>query len=273
MNRTFHTPEPIELFVELGSGDIATRAVESDETTVEITGPRAEEFAVDQSGNRVSVVAPKARFGGFTFNDSHVVSVTLPRGSSLATKAGSASTTATGSYRVVKLRTGSGDVDLEDAEGPVVVDSGSGDVRAQSVRGELRVKSGSGDIEVGELHGDAGISTGSGDTVIEHAHGRAVLKSGSGDQEIWRADTDVRLGTASGQITVGMALGGRVTARNVSGDVRIGVPAGTPVWTDISTVTGRIKSGLASVGAPGEGQHHLEVRATTVSGDVHLDQV
>ncbi len=272
MNRTFQTPQPVNLFIELGSGEVATHAVATDETTVEVVGPRAEEFQVEHNGSEVSVVAPKSRLGAFR-NDGHRVTVSLPEGSSLRTRTGSADVVASGSYGLVRLKTGSGDVDLEEADGPVVVDSGSGGVRGHEIRGELRIKSGSGDIDLGDLHGNVGISTGSGDVLIGHTHLQAVLKSGSGDQEIRVADTNVALRTASGDITVGQAASGTITANNVSGNVRIGVPAGTPVWTDISSVTGRITSTLESLGAPREGQDHLEVRATTVSGDVLLDRV
>jgi hypothetical protein len=50
----------------------------------------------------------------------------------------------------------------------------------------------------------------------------------------------------------------------------VGIPAGTPVWTDISSLTGRIHSTLSGAGQPAEGQDHVEVRATTVSGNVSL---
>ena len=47
----------------------------------------------------------------------------------------------------------------------------------------------------------------------------------------------------------------------------------TPVWTDISSLTGRIHSTLSGAGQPAEGQDHVEVRAVTVSGDVELVEV
>jgi hypothetical protein len=52
--------------------------------------------------------------------------------------------------------------------------------------------------------------------------------------------------------------------------VHVGVPTGTPVWTDITTVSGRIHNALEGVGEPAEGADHVELRATTVSGDVVL---
>jgi hypothetical protein len=60
--------------------------------------------------------------------------------------------------------------------------------------------------------------------------------------------------------------------KGASGDVTVGVPAGVPVWTDISTVTGAIRSQLPHAGQPAEGADHVEVRAKTVSGDIVLTQ-
>ena len=53
----------------------------------------------------------------------------------------------------------------------------------------------------------------------------------------------------------------------------IGVKAGVPVWTDITTVSGTIRSELQGAGQPQEGQDHIEVRAKTVSGDIALSEV
>ena len=55
-----------------------------------------------------------------------------------------------------------------------------------------------------------------------------------------------------------------------AGDVHVGVRAGVPVWTDISTVSGEIRSSLTGAGEPEPGAEHLELRAKTVSGDVTI---
>jgi DUF4097 and DUF4098 domain-containing protein YvlB len=66
---------------------------------------------------------------------------------------------------------------------------------------------------------------------------------------------------------------GSLTAKNASGDIRVGIPAGTPVWTDVSSLTGRIGSDLEGAGQPEPGQDYVEVRAKTVSGDIVLKQL
>ncbi|RNL60492.1 hypothetical protein EFK50_19405 [Nocardioides marmoriginsengisoli] len=271
MRKTFTTPEPVNLYVELGSGQLATICADVTEAVVEIDGSRAEEFVVEQNGKQLAVVAPRGRF--FGHGDAHRVRITVPNGSALVTKTGSADTTSSGTLGSVKIKTGSGDVEVERADGPVVIETGSGDVKAGELAGAVRIKSGSGDVQLGDVHGTTGISTGSGDVVLDLVHDTVVMKTGSGDLQVNRAEADLSLTTASGDVTVGHALRGKVTAKNVSGDVRVGISSGTPVWTDISTVTGSVANRLDSVGKPAEGQDYVELRASTVSGDVHLQQV
>ncbi|MFL6154709.1 MAG: DUF4097 family beta strand repeat-containing protein [Marmoricola sp.] len=271
MKQTFSTPDPVKLYVELGAGRLLTTATDTAEAEVDITGPHAEDFQVAQSGKNLSIVAPHGRF--FGRGESHVVRVTVPAGSDLITKTGSADTTTTGPLGTVALKTGSGDIELDRADGPCVIESGSGDVKGFEFGNEVRIKSGSGDIDLGEVHGKTGISTGSGDVALGRVRAATVIKTGSGDLKVERSEADVTLTTASGDLTIGSAPKGKVTAKNVSGDVRVGIPAGTPVWTDVNTVSGSLRNNLDSVGKPAEGQDYVELRATTVSGDVHLNRV
>jgi DUF4097 and DUF4098 domain-containing protein YvlB len=270
MKQTFQTPDPVELYVELGSGRLTTLATGTTQSQVEITGPRAEEFKVYESPGRITVIAPHGRFFG---RDSHDVTVTVPEGSALLTKMGSADTTVTGALGTVALKSGSGDIELDRSAGPVAIESGSGDVKGYEFTGEVRIKSGSGDIDLGEVSGRTVISTGSGDVVLGRVLATTVIKTGSGDLKVERAEGDVSLTTASGDLTIGHAVRGKVTAKNVSGDVAVGIPSGTPVWTDINTVTGSVANRLESVGKPAEGQDYVELRASTVSGDVLLKQL
>ena len=69
------------------------------------------------------------------------------------------------------------------------------------------------------------------------------------------------------------AKGSEGGAKGASGDVRVGIPSGLPVWTDLSTVSGSIRSSLEGAGQPAEGQDHVELRAKTVSGDIVLTQI
>ncbi|WP_165807208.1 DUF4097 family beta strand repeat-containing protein [Nocardioides currus] len=272
MERTFETPNPIELYVESHSGLITITAADVDRTEVTITGRHAEDFLVEQRGDQVQVVAPRPAMG-FLAGNGHrsQVTVLMPAHSAPTVKTGSADTVLHGPLGGLWVNTGSGDVSAELVDGASEVVSGSGDVRVTELRGHARIKSGSGDVTVDRCD-DLSASTGSGDVRVDTAVGQLAIKTGSGDVQIGEAADDLSLSTGSGDLSVDVARKGRYVVKGASGDVRIGVPAGTPVWTDITTLSGRVRSDLTPVGAPAEGQDHLEIRATTASGDIVLQQ-
>ena len=274
MERTFDTPEPIQLYVELSSGEVRIDATETTTTQVTATGDHADEVTVEQQGARIAVIGPKRRTGFLGGSDSTIIlTVTVPTLSELVTKTGSADQQVSGTLAQVSARSGSGDIQLDAVTGPAVVDTGSGDVTLNDAGTDVRVKSGSGNIGVASVAGTTGISTGSGDVTVGAAGGSTVLKSGSGDLRVGQAHGDVSLSSASGDLVVDTQHRGGVVAKNASGDVRIGIPGGVPVWTDVSTVTGRISSSLEGAGQPQSGEDYIEVRAKTVSGDIALKQL
>jgi DUF4097 and DUF4098 domain-containing protein YvlB len=268
----FETHEPVHLYVEVGRGSVQVQAEDTTETLVEISGRDAEEVAVEQSGRQVSVVAPRQR-GMFGGDKELHVRVRLPLESELAIKTGSADVGVEGTVGPSKIRTGSGDLRMDDVTGPLLFETGSGDLVVDVVSGELRAKSGSGDVSIRLTAAAVAVSTGSGDVQLGRCDGPTTVKTGSGDIHVTAATGDLSLVTGSGDLVVGSASRGRLTFKGASGDVRVGIPAGTPVWTDISTVSGSLRSDLQGVGQPEAGADHVEVRATTVSGDVVLSQV
>jgi DUF4097 and DUF4098 domain-containing protein YvlB len=274
MQHCYDTTEPVSLYAELGKGSLTIEAAETAEATVDVDGPDPEEVSVELNGRQLSVVGPRARVGFFGGREpSYVITIRIPIGSDLVTKTGSAVLTATGEYGLARVKSGSGGVSLDRHSAAVVVDTGSGDVTISSAGADLRVKSGSGDVEVGLVAGTVGISTGSGDVKIGNTAAATVLKSGSGDLRVGDAGTDLSLSSASGDLAVGAFRRGSLTARNASGDVRVGIPAGIPVWTDVTSLSGRIGSDLEGAGQPAPGQDYIEVRAKTVSGDIVLKQL
>ena len=266
----FDTDHPVKLYVENGSGRVVVTASDRARTDVRITGARADEATVRQDGEEISVLAPKSRTGFLGGEHRLDIEVLVPTDSHLNVKSGSAEVTGTGRLATARVKSGSGDVSLDQVAGAAVIDTGSGDIAVASVEGELRVRSGSGDVSLDRVAEAASISTGSGDVRITHASGPVVVKTGSGDLEIVQADGDVASTTGSGEVMVRSAQRGRISANGASGDILVGVPAGTPVWTDITTITGRVTSTLPSVGEPEPGSDHVELRATTVSGDIAL---
>ncbi len=265
---TFETPEPVQLYVENGSGHIDVTAADVATTEVRVEGKLADQVQVVHDRGQVSVIAPKAR--GIFGDQQLEMHIVVPGDSGIVVRSGSADVRVTGRVSTAKVKSGSGDVSLERLGGPGSIDTGSGDVSLTEAVGELRVRSGSGDFSADHLQAATSVSTGSGDIRVETAAAPVVVKTGSGDLEIAHAADDVTMTTGSGDTVIRHATRGRITSKGASGDVRIGVPVGTPVWTDITTVSGTVRSGLEGVGEPEPGADYVEVRATTVSGDVHL---
>lgn len=272
MQHTFHTPEATSLYVELGSGDLDVRAEDVTETTVDVEGHNAEDVTVEQREDQIVVLAP--RRGGTFFGGGRDlrIRVSMPTSSRFATKVGSADVHASGRLGETMVKSGSGDVSVADVDGSALLESGSGDLSVGTVTGELRVKSGSGDVEVDRVDGQASISTGSGDVEVGVAGDVVQIKSGSGDGRIRDARASVSVGTASGDLVIDTMHRGELRANNVSGDIRVGIPAGVPVWTDISSMTGTVHSDLDGAGEPADGQDYIEMRAKTISGDIYLEQ-
>lgn len=269
----FETHEPIELYVEIGKGSVQVHAIDTTETVVVLSGSDADDTEVRLEGHSLVVIAPQQR-GGFFGGDRRLdVEVTLPTGSDLATKLGSADLHVTGVLGAAQVRSGSGDVRLDVLDGPCLVETGSGDVAVDRAAAPLRIKSGSGDVQVGTAAAELSVSTGSGDVLVRETGGPAAVKTGSGDLKIDRAGTDVGMTTGSGDLEIGSVTSGSVQVKSASGDVQVGIPAGIPVWTDVSTVSGRIHSTLEGAGQPEPGADYVELRAKTVSGDIVLHQV
>jgi len=271
MQQSFDTPHPTDLLVEVGAGDIQLEAVDADTTEVEVTGQGAGDTTVEQRGRRIVVTGPR----GGLFGRSHSVhvQVRLPLGSTVETRLGSADLVATGTLGEVTLRSGSGSVRLECVEGDAVVKSGSGQLTVAAVTGDLRISTGSGDLELGTLGGRADATSGSGRVRIGTVAGELTVKTGSGDLQVQESGAGATLRTGSGAVVVGRVHGGQLLAKSGSGDVRVGVPAGVPVWTDISTGSGELRSDLQGTGEPREGQDFVELRVRTGSGSVRLEQV
>lgn len=267
----FETPHPLTLAVRTGGGTVRIAADTDDgRTRLTLAGPDADRVTVEHRGDHLAVVAPRQRSGFWTADSSLDVTVSLPADSCLEVRTASADTVVTGRVGRAVLRSASGAVELEHAGAALLVETGSGDVAVARATDGARVKSGSGDVRLELCEGAVAVSTGSGDVTLGTTHGPAAVKTGSGRLRVGEAHDDVALSTASGDLAVERLLRGRLTAKGASGDVEVGVPVGTPVWTDVSTLTGRVDSRLEPVGAPAEGQDHVEVRATSVSGSVTL---
>jgi DUF4097 and DUF4098 domain-containing protein YvlB len=277
---TFETPSPVDLKVELQSGDIDISSSDERQATVVLSAINGDSYAqeliagarVEQHGDKISLIMPKSRGGGLFGRKGQVrATITVPHESSMRIETASADLKTHGRFGRASVRSGSGDMEL-DQFGSVDIQGGSGDIDIQRVIGPLKIKAGSGDISVGPLGGDGDIIAGSGDVVLDTVEGSLRVKTGSGDVVIQAGGDRVDAMAGSGDVVVNRVDRGELIVKTGSGDVVIGVASGTAAYLDIQTVTGDVKSSLDNTQAPLDGDATVSVSVTSGTGDVVLQR-
>jgi DUF4097 and DUF4098 domain-containing protein YvlB len=259
--RTFTTPDGLKLELRIGSGSIRVETADTTETSLEIEGERdPDDFRIELTevhggGHRLVVDQHRRRAFSFGSIRDLRVRVLAPKGADVQAETGSADLAVAGEIASLAFRSGSGDVSFNRIAGDTTIKVASGDVEGQAVVGDLTANSASGDIRVRSVGGDL------------------VARSASGDVEVELADGAAHVSTASGDIEVGGLRTGEAMLRSVSGDIEAGVARGTAVWLDLSSVSGDAVSDLAMGGGSDQGEAALELRATSVSGDVRVRPV
>jgi hypothetical protein len=217
---SFHTPLPVTLDVAIPAGEIDVETVDGDQSYVEVSGDEVllENLEVRHDGERIVVaLRGKTKFGFVVQFGSHVfgnaglqVRARVPHSSS------------------VKIKTASADMDLAGRFLGLDVNGVSGDLRLRGeVADDVKVKTVSGDVEVERVGGDLSVQSVSGDVRATRVERGADLKSVSGDIRLEAlVDGDIRFTSVSGDIEIGIAQGSLldVDAGSTSGDLSSEVP-------------------------------------------------
>ena len=186
----------------------------------------------------------------------------------------------------LEIRTTSGDVTVAgDAalSGPVRIRTSSGSVTVTGGLDELIVKATSGDVMVRRRALTAlDADTTSGDVTLESGTQRAIIGTTSGDVRLEQLQGGLSVDTSSGEVAASwaaLAAGASIRVHTSSGDVRLRVPASSPLRGHITTRSGSIRSDL-----PGNSEHRereltlsapgpaAEVEIRTSSGDVSVHE-
>jgi len=276
---TFETPKPISLRVELWQGAVDVTAEDTQTTIVELTAthgdPGAQDIIdnakVEQRGDEVVVLMPKIKSGLFRRSSEVTARIVVPKKSRARVETASADIATHGALGDVRAYSGSGEVEIEQAD-DVEVRTGSGDIRVDSVAGSCNTKSGSAEVVLGKVNGDCDVLSGSGDVVIEEVVGVLKVKAGSGDIVVRTAGGGVEAMAGSGDLLLKRVEHGRVKAKTGSGDVTVGVAHGTAAFLDVMSVTGDVSSELDGSDAPADGDATAEILIQTGSGDVVLQR-
>ncbi|MDP9317628.1 MAG: DUF4097 domain-containing protein [Actinomycetota bacterium] len=275
----FATPEPVDLKVELSTGEINITASDTSVTTVELEAIHGDNYAkdlianarVEQHGTKISVIMPKNKGGFFGRKGQVRAKIAIPHESNLKIDTGSADLEARGRFAQANVNSGSGDIEIEQiASGDLK--AGSGDVDVENVVASVKVKTGSGDVKLGPIGGSGDIMAGSGDVVLDAVEGSLKVKTGSGDVVLKAGGVRVDAMAGSGDLLIQHVNRGEVLAKTGSGDVTIGVAQGTAAYLDIQTVTGDVTSSLDSTESPLDGDATVAINVISGSGDVVLQR-
>jgi DUF4097 and DUF4098 domain-containing protein YvlB len=250
IEQTFQTPLPLTLEVSIPSGDIEVETADGEETSLVVDGDERmlEHVEVRQDGSRVEVILRDKNKVGFSFslgslvfgNGGLRVQARVPHGAGVKVKTASADTEIKGRLRTLDLN---------------------------GVSGDVRVH--------GEIDEDAMIKTVSGDVDLERVEGDLFVQTVSGDARVRAAGASVDTKSVSGDIRLEALTAGDARFTSVSGDIEIGIAAGSLLDVDAGSTSGDLASEvpLASeppTGADAEAAPTVVLRGRTVSGDVRV---
>ncbi len=190
---TFETNQPIVLSIEMSQGAVHVIASDRTDTVVAVNPsdrdrPEDVEAAgktvVDLANGTLSIKAPKPRgiaahLLGWKRGGSVEVTVELPERSSLRADAGFADFRCDGRLDDVEVKTGAGDVRL-DQTGALRVRSGAGHVAVEEASDRAEIVA-AGDMTIGVVAGDADVKNLNGKTWIGRVGGTVRVKSANGD--------------------------------------------------------------------------------------------
>jgi DUF4097 and DUF4098 domain-containing protein YvlB len=281
---TFETPEPILATIEVVAGDLRITAQDRTDTVVEVrpSDPShepdvraAEQTRVEMTSDGLLVKTPKQRglprslVGTPLFGKPGSVDVTidLPADSRLRADAGVATLRSTGRLAKCQVKTGAGEIDLENT-GPADLTTGAGGISVGVVNGGAEISSGSGRVRLTEIDGPAVVRNANGETWIGAVTGNLQVSASNGGVSIDRADGDVTARTANGSLRIGRVSRGITTLKTSMGEIEIGIAAGTAALVDAQTRLGNVRNSLAVADSPEPADQTAEVHARTAFGDI-----
>jgi DUF4097 and DUF4098 domain-containing protein YvlB len=244
----FHTPEPVELDIQIPAGNIHVETVDGDESLVTVTGSErlVEQTRVSLDGNRLTIDHKGKKAFGITISIGDF-SFGSDRGLQIEARVPHRSRAS--------------------------LTTAAADMKLRGRYGSLQAKSASGDLTVtGEIEQDVAVKTVSGDVRVDKIGGALQVQSVSGDVVVASVGGSIETRSVSGDVRFASVREGIVTAQTVSGDVEIGVAPGTNLEVDAGSMSGDLSSEVplgSEPGGDGDGPT-LVVRGKTISGDFRV---
>lgn len=236
-SKTFTNIKNIRL--STASGDITIKKSSSNETKVNVryTYDESDFQIIMEEGDGRLVLEEKFERGSHSGTSNWTVEV--PEHMTMRLKTGSGDVRINQVTANIKSNTGSGDLELTAVKGVLDFNTGSGDAELENIDGELNLNTGSGNISLRDSKGTYDLNAGSGDIRFEKVNGNFQVNTGSGDikaSSVTIAGSS-KFNTGSGNATVSLAgdLKSNISINSGSGDSRLqlnGAPInGTVIMT------------------------------------------
>ncbi|MFC2177490.1 DUF4097 domain-containing protein [Actinomycetota bacterium] len=250
---SFSLSGPLLFDVATSSGDVEIVPGNPGEVIVELRGGPAADYIVELQGSDLTV-RPPSKPSGKRRHASTDIKLHVPNDT-----AGN-------------VRTASGDVLVVSRVRSLVLATASGDCRVQdSVTEDFEAKTASGDVKLRDVGANLAVTTASGDVLAENVGADFRFNSTSGGARIAAVAGAIEVKTVSGNLSVRAAAGPSVRIRSLSGDARLGIPAGRTVDLDMQTMSGEVTNRIKKSGEASVARRSLTISMKSVSGSLRLD--
>jgi hypothetical protein len=148
----------------------------------------------------------------------------------------------------IEVTNSSGAVVIRKAGSRISVRNGSGGIQILGAQGRVDVETTSGRTEISEVHGDVRSRTNSGSIRIDNASGAVVANNHSGSIEVLQLSGPAQAETQSGSIRISQINPAAISARTVTGQIKVDLAGGRGYTIDAKSRSGKV-SGPKTTGA------------------------
>jgi len=282
-DKTFTVTGPVQLEVNNGSGRVEVRSGQPGQVrihadlTVWLTflddkdshlGEIREHPPVDQQGNLIRIESR-----GDVFNHVRVdYTIYVPAETEVRANLGSGNMEVNDIQGPAKLQTGSGRIGAHRIHSDVESKTGSGSIELIDIAGRTTAETASGGIELSHVDGDIHATAGSGSIRMDRTPARIVSHTGSGTITISGAENDLRASSGSGSIHIdgNPAPGSYWDIHASSSSISLTVPSDAGFRIHARSGSGSIESDLPVTMEELMGRHEMRGRIGNGSASVEL---
>ena len=254
-----------------GSGNAVIVQVTKQEVGVGVANMNDLQVNYTQNGSTINIETQSQN--DFFFGSRQIdLDITAPNASDLVVSTGSGDVQIDNINGPMTIKTGSGSIQSNSGNGQVTMITGSGSVTASNINGQVTLKAGSGSINATNVSGQMSLSTGSGSINAGNINGQVTLVAGSGRIQVSDAKLNGQsiLRTGSGSIVFAGSIdpNGNYTFDTGSGSIDATLPTSSAFALDVSSGSGTIHNDF---GNPTVGNDpRAPLRLHTGSGSISL---